>query len=155
MRRVIKTAIITTLVLLALAMAAFFLYPVYAARTWAPELRAAAKGCDRMVIKTGGPCHPNPDSDVIRFETKDTNVVNQVLQKLDAASETGVMCRCCGSPTIYFYKGEEVLAAVSMHHRASLRWYRGGHSDVQPSSESMGFILAFFKEHGVQDADIR
>jgi hypothetical protein len=107
-----------------------------------------------MVIKTGGPCHPHPDRDVVRFETTDTNIISQVLLGLDAKSESGLQCRCCGSPTIYFNRGEQVLAAVSMHHRVSLRWYKGGHGDIKPTAKSMAFLLAFFQEHGVRDEDI-
>jgi hypothetical protein len=47
-----------------------------------------------------------------------------------------------------------MLVAVSMHHQYTLRWYLGGYCDMQPTASSMSFILAFFKEHGVQDEDM-
>jgi hypothetical protein len=150
-----RRVVIIFLALATIAFAVFFLYPAYAASRWSPELKSAARGADRLVIKTGGPCHPHPDTDVVRFETTDTNVIAQVLSGLQAKIETGIQCRCCGSPTVYFCKGEHVLAAVSMHHRVTVRWHGGGHSDVKPTSQSMSFLLAFFKEHGVSDDDIR
>lgn len=150
-----RRLVIVALTLIALAVAAFFLYPIYAGLRWSPELKAAVQRADRLVIKTGGPCHPQPERDVVRFETTNTNIINQVLLGLDVNSETGMQCRCCGSPTIYFYRGEQILAAVSMHHRLTLRWHRSGHSDIKPTAESMLFLLAFFKEHGVLDEDIR
>jgi hypothetical protein len=152
MRRLIAIA---TLILVAFAVAAFLFYPIYAAARWSPELCAVARGADRLVIKTGGPCHPNPDRDVVRFETTDTNAIAQVLSGLEAKSETGMHCRCCGSPTVYFYRGEQVLAAVSMHHRVTLRWHQSGHSDVTLTANSMSFLLAFFRDHGVLDEDMR
>jgi len=136
-------------------LAVFYIYPIYAAARWSPELRAAVRGTDRMVLKTGGPCHPHPERDVVRFETTDTNIIAQVLLGFKAKSETSTHCRCCGSPTIYFYRGEQVLAAVSMHHRVTLRWYMGPHGDIKPTAESMAFLLGFFREHGVQDEDMR
>lgn len=62
-----RVLIIVTLGIVALAVAAFFLYPLYAAARWAPDLRTAARNADRLVIKTGGPCHPDPDTDVVRL----------------------------------------------------------------------------------------
>ena len=142
-------------VLVLIAIAACFLYPIYAAAGWSPALRSAASGSDRLVIKTGGPCHPLPDNDVVRFETTDTKVIVHILQGLEAESENWMQCRCCGSPTVYFYKGEQVLAAVSMHHRVNVRWHQSGHGDMKLTAKSMAFLLAFLREHGVQDDDIQ
>jgi hypothetical protein len=141
--------------IVAIAIAAFFLYPAYAAMRWVPELRGATRGADRMVIKTGGPCHPQPDRDVVRFETTDARLIALMIHGFEVESETGMQCRCCGSPTIYFYHGEQMLAAVSVHHRQTLRWYRGGHYDIVPTAKSLAFLLSFFRDHGVLDEDLR
>jgi hypothetical protein len=150
-----RRVVIVALAVVTLGVAAFFLYPIHAATSWSAELKAAARGADRLVIKTGGPCHPHPDRDVVRFQTTDTNVIAQLLVGLDAKSETGMQCRCCGSPTVYFYRGDQVLAAVSMHHRITLRWHQSSHSDIKPTAKSMSFLLAFLREHGVLEGDIR
>jgi hypothetical protein len=76
--------------LVAIAVAAYFLYPIYVATRWSPELNAAAREADRLVIKTGGPCHPHPDQDVVRYESTVTNVIIRVLQGLEAKSTIGV-----------------------------------------------------------------
>lgn len=139
--------------LVAVAVATFLAYPAYVTRTWGARLRTAARGCDRMVIKTGGfPSFPQ-EGDAVRFVSSNTNLIFQVLHDFEAQSQLGTVCRCRGGPTICFYRGTEVLAAVTMHHRLTLRWY--GQTDIKPTEQTMASLLALFKEHGVKDEDIQ
>ena len=106
-----------------------------------------------MLIKTRGPGSSPADGEKLRFESSDTNLIAQALQTFEAQSHIGVVCHCRGGPTVYFYRGTEMLAAVTIHHRLTLRWY--GHTDIKPTEKSMASLLAFFKEHGVKDEDIQ
>jgi hypothetical protein len=120
-----------TVCLLLLATAIFLSYPVYVAKSWGRRLRTAAQGCDRMLIKTRGPGSSPADGEEVRFESSDTNLIAQALQTFEAQSHIGVVCHCRGGPTVYFYRGTEMLAAVTIHHRLTLRWY--GHTDIKPT----------------------
>jgi hypothetical protein len=144
---------IVTVCLLLLATAVFLAYPAYVAKTWGQRLRTAAQGCDRMLIKTGGSRSSPEDADAVRFESSNTHLIAQALQTFEAQSHLGTVCHCRGGPTVLFYRGTEMLAAVTMHHRLTLRWY--GHTDIKPTEKSMASLLAFFKEHGVKDEDIQ
>jgi hypothetical protein len=147
---------IATVVLLVftLFLASSVVYRVYVAARWGPRLRASARGSDRLIIKTGCPDHPNTSTDVVRFETTDTNLIAGVLRAFDASADSGWNPRGCGSPTLYFDRGDRTLVIVGIH-RGRLRRYAGPYGDALPTSESWQQLTGFLREHGIKDGDFR
>jgi hypothetical protein len=150
MRRVI----IVILVLLNICLVSAVLYQFYVAARWTPEFRASARGSDRLVIKTGCPCHPDPQKDVIRFETDDTNTIAQVLLMFGTTPDAPHDYQHRISPTLYFYRGDRMLAAVSLHSHW-LYWYRGKFSNACLTQDSFESLRAFLTAHQVQPQDFR
>ena len=60
-------------------------------------------------------------------------------------------CKCYGWPIFEFYRGKELLAAVSYHHGTSLRWDPPWGSDANLTAKSAAFLKAWLEEHGATE----
>ncbi len=110
----------------------------------------ATERATRLRVRSGGACHRDLDNEQTLYEEVDAEKVAEIaacLQTLPAQPGTVERCRCCGDPTLEFYRGPELLAAASLHHGTHLadRW-RGF---AKMSAASAAFTCSWLAEHGV------
>jgi hypothetical protein len=79
------------------------------------------------------------------FEETDPARIREILEGIRAGS-TGTSCMCCGWPSIEFYRGDELLVTLSVHHGQSLRWpgHEGG--DARMSVRTAAWLKDWLRE---------
>lgn len=117
-------------------------------------LLTAIEGTDRLRIRTGGNCHRSPEDEVVCAELTTHDTIRELLDLLevdDCASD--MSCMCCGSPTFEFYRGSDLLAAVSLHHVSHLRWSQGKWpGDVYLAGSSGPDLARWLAQHGAPES---
>lgn len=109
-------------------------------------LSARLVGADRMVLKTGPMGSLRKERQA--FETTDQAEVEQFIRHLEVNDkESGGYCRCAGDPLVEFYRGDQFLAEVGMHHGIFLRWggWPGDGTLMEPSSN---YLVEWLASHG-------
>ncbi len=111
------------------------------------ELRRALAGVDRFRVRSGGTCCRHRRTEETLFETRSPREIDDFLGLLRfRVPEFDGACQCSGSPTLEFYAGRDLRAAVSVHHGYRLRWAGGawpGDAElVLASAEAMADWLA-------------
>lgn len=110
-------------------------------------LRSAAAS-DRLVVRTGGHCHRQPEREATLYETREVSVLRDVTGRLAFTPElVGVHCRCCGDITFEFYRGDGLQTSFSVHHKSRIRI--PGKGDRALSRNSAEALLAWMTEVGI------
>lgn len=107
-------------------------------------LMTALDGVDRIQVRTGGTCHHHLYELKPLFNETDPNTIATVIRKIALAKLSGVGCECCGNPSFEFYKGDELIATISLHHGIRLRWPEVWPSDAKLPRETKSFIRRWF-----------
>lgn len=116
---------------------------------WDQRLAGVAACATRLVVRSGGVCHRRPAHERVLFVRDDPAAVRELLPLLrldEPLSDTS--CLCCGALTIELHRDAELLAALSLHHGKTLRWYGwpgdGLLADPAP-------LCAWLTQHGAPD----
>lgn len=105
-------------------------HPTCAVRhDWTEDFLSRARGANRIRVRTGGTCHRNPSTERTLTEL-DATRTQELLEAFTVEPETS-SCRCCGTPSLDFLSGDEVLASLGCHHGRHLRW-SGWPADASP-----------------------
>jgi hypothetical protein len=115
------------------------------------KFQTASKGADTLVIRTGGFCHRNPETEKQVFRTNDPNQINEFLGLLSfSPSELG-QCECCGELSFEFYKNNEIFKAFSLHHDTHIRIQGQSTGDIYLTSDSIKSLNAWLVEKGIRN----
>jgi hypothetical protein len=112
-------------------------------------LREAVKSANRLRLRTGGMCcGVDGARERTLWETRDGPETRAFIRALDPVEpdpdEGGGHCACCGSVTIEFWHDGRLLAGISVHHGASLRWDGWG-DDVDLTERGAKALRAWVK----------
>jgi hypothetical protein len=117
---------------------------------WDSELRSAVAKADRLRVRSGGTCLRSPRDEKTLVEIRIPEVIKELVSKVWIDEEkSGFHCMCCGSPTLEFYEGDQVVAMVGVHHGRSLRWIDGWPADALLTDPSAEYLNHFLAERGV------
>jgi hypothetical protein len=125
-------------------------------RTEAPSprtqsLHSALTGIAKLRVRSGGTCHREPASERTLLEIQDVAVIASVIQHLTINDpESGFHCKCCGNPTLEFYRDGKLVVSLGFHHGRSLRWPGGKwQGDASLTEASARFLNQWLAERGV------
>lgn len=116
---------------------------------WDQKLADVGACATRIVVRAGGVCHRRPAFERVFFVHEDPAAVRELLPLLrldESLSDTS--CMCCGALTIELHRDAELLAAVSLHHGKTLRWY-GWPGDGRLADPAP--LCAWLTRHGAPD----
>ncbi|MCX7933706.1 MAG: hypothetical protein N3A66_00425 [Planctomycetota bacterium] len=117
---------------------------------WRDALAQAVAECDRLVVRSGGLSVGREVQAKILFEIKDPAGIAAALAKIEIDEEQSRQRPLeDGDPTLEFYRGERLLAAVEMHGGESLRWI-GWPYDGCLTAASADAFTAWLAENGVR-----
>jgi hypothetical protein len=92
-------------------------------RGWAARLRLQVAKADRVVLRSGGLCHRQPNHEKVLVDRRSAEDVAALLATIDIDEKSSKgFCMCCGNPTLEFYRGERLLESVGLQHGHALRW---------------------------------
>jgi hypothetical protein len=116
---------------------------------WNEALRAELGTGDRVVVRSGGLCHRDPDAEKVLADHRGVAKVAEFLAALEVAEEaSGFHCMCCGNPTIEIYRGEVLVASLGFHHGKSLRWPGGWPGDGKLTAKSGDRLIEWLAANG-------
>lgn len=122
----------------------------YRRGSWTADLRTAAGHADRVRIRTGGICHRREAEEQTLFESTNPTEVSALVAMIDVTRPLLPMsCKCCGGPTFEFYAGDQLLAALSLHHNLSLRWPDKWPGDGYLTAESRDHLNRWLGAHSI------
>ena len=82
-------------------------------------------GATRLQVRSGGLCHRTPADERTLLTVNDPAMVRAVADCLRIPPRgldfEITRCRCCGDPTLEFFKEEALLVAISLHHGTRVR----------------------------------
>ncbi|MFC1497759.1 hypothetical protein ACFLS1_04685 [Verrucomicrobiota bacterium] len=104
----------------------------------------------RLVVRSGGNCHRNPEREQVLFETKNAEAIEGFSNKLSFGfSMIGMHCRCCGDMTFDLYLDEEIHYSFSLHHGKSIRIKGDSFGDKSLSFSSKRELAKWLDEKGI------
>ncbi len=120
---------------------------------WTTPLHEALRSANRLLVRSGGTCHRQPDQEIILLDLRDAGQVNEIIQAIQIDPEkSGSACACCGNPTLEFYQDETLILSLSFHHSKSLRWPGGKWSgDGALTRQSADVLIKWLDNHGVTE----
>lgn len=119
---------------------------------WLDGLREMAAKADSLTLRTGGTCHRRKSSERILHRTTDRDAIALLVAGIEIDEPaSGNSCMCCGSCSLEFRSGDELLATLGMHHGIGLRW--SGRDDPWPGDARLTpgaaeMLCAWLAEHG-------
>lgn len=120
---------------------------------WTATLHDALQGTTRLRVRSGGTCCRNTDVEKTLLDVQDRETIAELIHGIQINSgASGFYCMCCGDPTLEFYRGDTLVASVSIHHGRSLRWRNGDwNGDGLLTEESAEFLVDWLAGHGISD----
>ena len=64
---------------------------------------------------------------------------------------TVARCRCCGDPTLEFFKGDEQLVAIGLHHGTTIRSAILGDEELAPTSAEA--LCRWLADRGIREPE--
>jgi hypothetical protein len=118
---------------------------------WTESLQSALTGISKLRVRSGGTCHRNLAAEKTLLEIQDTEAIASLIQHITIDDrESGFHCRCCGNPTLEFYRDREIVVSLGFHHGQSLRWPGGKwQGDASLTSESAEFLNQWLAARGI------
>lgn len=118
---------------------------------WEESMREAASGADRVRVRTGGTCHRDVPKEKTLAEIKDAAAIRELLQTVRIDEKRSVNhCMCCGEPSVEFYKGDQLLLTLGVHHGVAVRWVEGWPADGALAGDSAEKIANWLADRGVK-----
>ncbi|MBM4285143.1 MAG: hypothetical protein FJ128_07825 [Deltaproteobacteria bacterium] len=104
-------------------------------------------------VRSGGTCHRIPERERVLVEVTDPEQIRTLIAGMKISQIfSGYACKCCGHPTLEFYRGQELLAALGVHHGETLRWAGGpwrGDAELTPAGSD--FLTRWLADRGVPE----
>lgn len=118
-------------------------------------LREELRGCDRLLVRTGG-LYPFEcdlqNGEKTLHETREGAEIATLIGLFAQDDEwLGGTCMCDGSLTLEFHHGARKVAELSFHHGRALRSSLFGMGDIELSAESANAFGRWLLAHGVPD----
>jgi hypothetical protein len=94
------------------------------------------KGATTLRVRSGGLCHRILEDERTLLTMKDPAEVRKVADCLRIVPRQGevIRCRCCGDPTLEFFRGDELVVAVGLHHGLLIRSKMIGDEELAAAS---------------------
>jgi hypothetical protein len=112
------------------------------------RLQTLMAGADRILIKESGVRECKAIKDVVVLSIVNPADINTFSDLLEIHEpKQWFHCMCYGDYAVEFYAGQQLLATISLHHGASMRydkWY--GDAELSKS----GLLLQFMEERGLR-----
>ena len=110
------------------------------------KFKAAVKDADRIVVRDGGGlCHSDPDKEPSLFEI--TNKVEiAAFNEMFKFARREMSCKCCGYPSIDWWRDGQRIAVAGIHHKRKLRM-NGISGDLRFTAESKHRIQEWLETH--------
>ena len=111
------------------------------------------KGATELTIRSGGLCHRTPAEERTLLTVTDAAEIRKVADcfKIPPPPRDLIRCRCCGDPTLEFFKGDTLLVAIGLHHGVLIRSEAVGDEELTlPSAEALCRWLA---DHGIPEPE--
>lgn len=113
------------------------------------HLQEALEGTTRIVVRAGGTCHRSQEREPVQAKVTAQKEIEELIAGLEVdEKDGGFHCMCCGNPTLEFYKGKNLKAALGYHHARSFRWSEWD-SDVMLTPRSQEAVLTWLDARGV------
>ncbi len=114
---------------------------------WIDALINATKGATLIRVRSGGTC----DDEGAPYKTialrEGAAAIRSFIELVEVnEAESRTQCHCCGSPTIEIYRGDRLVAALSVHGGTRLRWLEGWPSDAVLTARSSRALVAWLSE---------
>jgi hypothetical protein len=118
---------------------------------WTRLLQTALTDVSRLRVRSGDTCHRNPAVEKVLVEMHEAAAIAGLIHQIAIDDrESGDECKCCGNPTLEFYRQEKLVASLSLHHGRILRWPGGRwRGDGQLTRESATFLTQWLAARGV------
>jgi hypothetical protein len=117
---------------------------------WSGKLTRHLLDVDRVRVRSGGTCHRDEASEETLCVEQDPVAVSELVRSFAVEeARSGGHCMCCGEPTIEFYRDENLVAAVGLHHGVSARW-REWPGDAVLTNASRDRISDWLRGRGVE-----
>lgn len=119
---------------------------------WSQSLQDALAGTTRLRVRSGGTCHRDIENERTLYETTEASGIQELVAGLaidEYGTRSDVHCMCCGEPSFEFFREDELILTLGLHHGESLRWVGGWPSDGILTSKSAAFVVEWLAEHGV------
>jgi hypothetical protein len=124
------------------------------ASTWSADLRAAAQGADRVVVRDQNFFGKGPQADC---EVRGADKLEELFALIEIdPGRSGSACMCAGEFWLSVYRGDRELLTLGYHHNQALRWHHGRwKGDGALTRAAREALPAWFKKNGcayLQDA---
>ena len=107
----------------------------------------------RLVVRSGGNCHRDPEWEHILFETEDPDTIRTFAAQVSLGlSMFGGRCRCCGEMTFDLYRDQELHYSFSLHHGDRIRVKGSAFGDKELSSSSRQNVTDWLDQRGITQA---
>ncbi|MGE3803322.1 MAG: hypothetical protein AB7K24_01470 [Gemmataceae bacterium] len=118
------------------------------------KLKRQLAGVDLIRVRSGGTCHRMIEQERVLFEETDPARVGEIIEaiRIDNQGMT-IYCSCCGTPSIEFYRGGQLVVTLGCHHGKFLRWREGWKSDGELTEASAAWLKGWLASHGIAFAD--
>ncbi len=114
-------------------------------------LESVITAADRVRVRSGGTCHRVPPEEVTLAEISGSAELLELFKLLAVNEQAGFFsCSCCGNPSLEFYKGNQLLAVLGMHHGRAVRW-AGSYWPGDGLLLNGRGLVEFLAEHGVKE----
>ena len=112
------------------------------------------KGATKLTIRSGGLCHRTPAEERTLLTVTDEAEIRKVVDclKIPPPPRDLIRCRCCGDPTLEFFKGDALLASVGLHHGVLIRSLDV--SDVELTPRSAQTLCRWLADHGIPEPEV-
>lgn len=116
---------------------------------WDALLLDSLTGADRVVVRSGGTCHRDPEKEEVLIELDGAERVRELLELIETDDrQSGGHCMCCGDPTFEIFREGVLVAELGFHHGQSLRWVGGWSGDGMLSVPSAQAMTEWMARHG-------
>ena len=120
--------------------------------SWHGMLVEALKEASRLRVRSGGTCHRDLSKERTLFETSDPAEIQRLVASWKVEDKvSGFHCMCCGEPSLEFYKGDQLITTLGIHHGSSLRWPEGWPGDAQLTAVASDSICDLLARHGIEE----
>ena len=113
------------------------------------KYRLDLQGITEVRVRSGGTCHrQQAEEKVLAVETS-SDSIRRLTDSFDLKDTQDVFrCRCCGNPTLEFFRGPELAFFIGIHHGDILRTEASG--DVELTDCGAKSLRGWLSAHGVE-----